>query len=233
MILWVILFALIIAISFVLALLSMRDYQEIPESSQVEYGLFLVRKTGQFNADILYAVRQAMLKNNFIISIERLFKGNKAALTIFGPKEVLGQFASKLGLLELEDYTLDLIVDHISIWEMGVRDTKSSKLSVDNFFKKFPLLEAEDQFLWQIILTAKSSVESFQSQIRAAVYSQEPVRRKTLAQILQSLGVGELVKIPRPFSADQMMSFYKLRSLSHDSRGPFLDPEQVLGLLKI
>lgn len=233
MILWVMLFALIIAISFLLAFLSMQDYQEVPETNKVEYGLFLIRKTDEFKADILHAIRQEMLKNNFIISIERLFKGNKAALTIFGPKDILDQFSQELNLLELEDYTLDLNTDHISAWEMGIKNSNSSKLQVSNFFKNFPLLEAEDQFLWQVILTAKGKAGSFQSQIRAAVYSQQPLRRKTLAPILQSLAVGELVKIPRPFSAAQMMGLYKLRSLSQDSQGPILAPEQIPSLLKI
>lgn len=234
MILWVILFALIVAISFLLAYLSMRDFHAVPETEKVEYGLFLIRNTAQFTNDTLHTIRQAMLKNSFIISIERLFKGNKSALTIFGPKDILNQFVSDLNLLELEDYTLDLNTKHIAIWEVGVKYAASVKLkNVEEFFKNFPLLEQEDQFLWQIILTAKGNVSSFQSQIRAAVYSKESMRRKTLAPILQSLGVGELVKIPRPFSAEQMMNFYQLRSLSQDSQGPILEPEQVLGLLKV
>lgn len=235
MILWVILFLLIVAISFLLAFLSMRDYQEIPQQSKVEYGLFLIRQPDRFNALILNAIRKSMLGSNFIVSIERLFKGSKSALTIFGPRKILDQFIDKLNLLELEDYTLDLSSNHIVIWEVGIKDIQANKLdNIDNFFKNFPLLDAEDQFLWQIVLTAKS-VEgvAFHSQIRAAVYSKELVRRKTLVPLLQNLGVEELVKIPRPFSAEQMLSFFKLRSLSKDSKGPVLESEQILRLLRV
>ncbi|EKD84968.1 MAG: hypothetical protein ACD_38C00123G0003, partial [uncultured bacterium] len=89
MILWLILFLLIIGISFILAFRSMKDYQEIPKASKVEYGLFLIRRTDSFDAGVLGSIGKFMLDNSLIISLERLFKGNKAALTIFGPKEIL------------------------------------------------------------------------------------------------------------------------------------------------
>lgn len=228
MILWLILFLLIIGISFILAFWSMRDYQEIPQQSKAEYGLFLIRRTNSLNFEVLDMIRKSMLKQDLIISIERLFKGKQAALAIFGPKKILEQFAQQLNLLELEDYALNLASEDIFIWEVGVKG------STDDIFKNLPMLEHEDQFFWQVILGAKRGKDlSFQTQIRAAVYSEDPIRKKTLVPTLQNLSMGKLIKIPRPFSQEQMMSFYKLRSLSKDSHGPVLASKGVMSLLKI
>lgn len=233
MILWLILFLLIIAISFILALLSMRDYQEIPEKSQEEYGLFLIRQTENFNAKFLDAIREFMPAKGLIISIERLLKGNKAALTIFGPKMILQKFINELNLLELEDYVSDLETAGVSVWEVGVKTANKPDMeNLNNIFKNLPALTDEDQFFWQVILMQGEGL-SFQTQIRAAVYSKEPARRQKLASILQNLNAGELIKVPRPFSEEQMINFYRLRSLSKDNKGPVLTSEGTVRLLKI
>lgn len=227
MILWFILFLLIIGISFILALWSMRDYQEIPQQSKAEYGLFLIRRTDNLNFEILDMIRKSILDQGFIISIEKLFKGKKAALAIFGPKKSLEGFVQQLNLLELEDYTTDLAIQDILIWEVGVKG------STDNIFKNFPMLEYDDQFFWQVILAKGKENLSFQTQIRAAVYSKDPERRQTLVPNFQNFNMDKLIKIPRPFSREQMMSFYKLRSLGKDSNGPMLTSKGIMSLLKI
>lgn len=231
MMLWLILFLLIIAASFILALLSMRDYQEIPEKSQEEHGLFLIRQTENFNAKFLDAIRKFMQAKGLIISIERLFKGSKAALTIFGPKKILEQFTQTLNLLELEDYTENFPFGDIVMWELGVKNADNNLPHINNIFRSLPSLEHEDQFLWQVILMQGEGL-SFQTQIRAAVYSKEPARRQELAAQLQNLNAGELIKIPRPFSKEQMINFYRLRSLSKDSKGSVLTSEGAARLLK-
>lgn len=235
MILWVILFLLIIVMSFVLAFLSMRDYHEIPGKSQVEYGLFLIRQTELFNHGFLDFIRESILKQGLVVSIERLFKGKQTALTIFGPKKILTQYAEKLNLLELEDYTLGLNHEHVSIWEVGTKIADKLNLShPGHLFQNLPALDSEDQFLWQVTLGLKGGKDkSFRTQIRAAIYSKEPTRRKDLAPLLQNLCVLELIKIPRPFSQSQLMDFYKLRSLSKDSQGPTLGFEEVIRLVKV
>lgn len=233
MVLWLILFLLVIAISFILAFLSMRDYQEIPHHSKVEYGLFLIRNIEGLNVQTLDLLRHRLQKDGLIVSIERLFKGKQAALTIFGPKNILDQFKEQLNLLELEDYTLDLNHEETAIWEVGVKNNQLPA-GVENIFNNLPKMHSEDQFLWQIILSPKGEKDlSFQTQIRAAVFSKDHVRRKTITPILQNLHVDKLVKIPRPFTPEQMVEFYKLRSLSLDTKGPVLGPEDVLRLLRI
>lgn len=235
MIIWLMLFLLIIGISFILALRSMKDYQEIPKDSKVEYGLFLIRQTENFDASILDSIGKLILEGSLIISLERLFKGKKVALTIFGPKNILDKFREGLNLLELEDYTLDLDSKNVSIWEVGVKGAVKPNLdSPNNIFKSLSELGDEDQFFWQVVLGAKKVKDnlSFQTQIRAVVYCQDPVRKK-ITPILQEGKFGELTKVPKPFSTEQMMAFYHLRVLSKDSNGPILDSEGIIRLLKV
>ncbi len=236
MLLWVILFLLIVAISFVLAFLSMRDYQETPQSSKEEYGLFLIRKIENFNAQTLDFIQRFILEKDLIVSIERLFKGKQAALTIYGPKKILEQLAGNLNLLELEDYALDINWENALVWEVGVKNAqKVNPGNLNNIFQNFPPLAEEDQFFWQVILCAKKGGKdlSFQTQIRAAVSSNNPARKKDLAHLLQTFSLGDLVKVPKPFSQEQITNFYKLRSLGKDSSGPVLRSEGVMSLLKI
>lgn len=225
MILWLALFVLVIAISFVLALQSMKDYQEIPQKPKEEYGLFLIRRLENFKPVILESILKYTTAKNLIISIERLFKGNQTALTVFGPKAVLQKFSDELDLLELEDYMRNLNSKDVSVWEMGARNAgKFNHDNLSNIFQNFPSLEEDDQFFWQVVLGKD------RSQIRAALYSQKPARRKDLVPLLQNLGT--LVKVPKPFSGEQMMGFYRCRSLSKDSKAPALDSEGAMRLMK-
>lgn len=229
MLLWVILFLLIVAISFVLAFLSMRDYQAIPQQiSKDEYGLFLVRQTGNFNSKILDSILKLTVAKDLILSIERLFKGNETVLTLFGPKEHLLKFHGDLNLLELEDYAASLDHEAASVWEVGTKEPKKFKREgISNIFSALPKLEAEDQFFWQTVLGKN------QTQIRAAFHSKDPVKKKALTPVFQDLKMGDLMKIPSPFSNEQMMEFYRLRSLSKESKSPVLGVEEIINLIKI
>lgn len=206
MILWLALIFLIIAVSFVLALRSMKDYQEIPQQS-LRYGLFLIRRTENFNLSLVDNIRKLAEEDGLIVSIERLFKGKQSALTIFGPKKILEKFTLELSLLELEDYAGKIDNKDIIVWEIGVKE--NNKLN-------FPLLDGEGQFFLQIVL-GKGQV-----QIRVAA----------LVAALQNLGTGA-VKIPRPYSQEAMINFYKSRSLIKDPPVATLSSEAVIILLEI
>ena len=234
MILWLALFILVIAISFILALGSMREYQEIPLKSKEEYGLFLIRNIVNLDAALLESLREHIAKDGLLLSIERLFRGQKAALTIFGPKRILENFKAELSLLELEDYSLNLNSNDLHIWEMGTKMKELKTKDLPSIFKNLPSLSEEEQFLWQVVLGSKGGKEkAFASQIRAAVYSKDPIRRRELAILFQNATSYGLIKVPRPYSLEQMVSFYRLRSLAKDSQGPFLYPEKVADLIKI
>ncbi|OGE64739.1 hypothetical protein A3I48_04425 [Candidatus Daviesbacteria bacterium RIFCSPLOWO2_02_FULL_36_7] len=228
MILWIILFLLVVGISFLLALRSMRDYQEIPQTKTTEYGLFRIRQIENFDENILNSLREHINAESLILSIERLFKGKQTALVVFGPKKVLGNFADRLNLLELEDYAADLNHEDTSTWEIGMKNSKNiSSENLNNIFKNMPELAGEDQFFWQVVLG------KHQTQIRAAFFNKDSQRREVLIPLLQDLGAGELVKIPRPFSKEQMMGFYQLRSVANDSGMPVLTSSEITQLIKI
>lgn len=231
----IVLFLLIIGISFLLAFQSMRDYQKIPKKVAGEYSLFLVRKPENFNADILNSIQKQIFTDDSIISIERLFKGSQSALTVFGPREALNNYGSDLSLLELEDYTLNLDFNNLTVWEVGLRGSNKTNQEFSDIFSNLPVFSEDDQFFWQVILSPKKDKEDlmFQTQIRAVLYSTDPVKRKSLGESLQTYGESGLVKVPRPYSVEQMMSFYKLRSLSKETSGPILNAEQVIRLFKI
>lgn len=222
MILWLALFFLVIAISFVLALLSMRDFQELPRSQ--EYGLFLIRNPAQFRADILDLIHTRIAQEGLIVSLERLFKGKKSTLVIFGPKKVL-ESLPQLDLLELEDYT-DVNRGNLSAWEVGVESFKDTYSGVKSFFKDLPQLDMEEQFWWQIVLGS-----SFQSQIRAVIVSPNLQRRQDISQKIQRIDLGRLTKIPKPFTENQFLDFYQRRSLILDPHNPNLTPQEVLQLI--
>lgn len=222
MILWLALFLLVIAISLVLALASMRDFQELP-NSQIKYGLFLIRQPAQFSADILNLIYTQIAQEGLSISLERLFKGKKSTLVIFGPKKVL-ETLGKLDLLELEDYVGPERGD-VSAWEVGVKSNKDNS-PIKRFFKDLPPLDVEEEFWWQIVLGP-----SFQSQIRAVIVSPNLQRRGDLSQNIQRLPLGRLTKIPKPFTKNQFLDFYQRRSLNHDPHNPNLTPQEVLELI--
>lgn len=236
MIVYVVIFLLVIFMSFLMALRSMKDYQVIPQTSKLEYGLFLIRQPQAFNLTFLEILHQAMLKEGLTASFERLFRGGESALTVYGSKKMLDQFKTDLNLLELEDYINNFDSRNSLLWEVGTKkDGRSDNNSFENIFQDFPVLDREDQFFWQVVFQARKENKdrSFQTQIRAVVYAKNSQTRKNLAPSLQNLAAGKLTKVPKPFSSDQIMTFYKLRSLSKDTSGPLVNAGGLLSLLRV
>ena len=207
MIVWLILFLLVIGISFLLAFRSMKEYHEIPHKSDLEYALFLIRSPTNLNPEFLQTFQQKSAKKGLIISFERLFKGSESALCVFGPKEVLGSYAA-LNLLELEDYSSDFNTENTTVWEVDFK-------AVDNPFS-VPQLRSDEKFCWQVLLSGKHI------QARAAVFSKDPKKRLELV----------FSKLPRPFSNSQMIEFYKARSIDKETTKE-LGSLKLLDLLRL
>lgn len=241
MIIWLILFVIIILISFILAYLSMRDYQEIPEK-KLQYSVYLIQNPEALNSETLNGMHQS-IKRGEILSLERLFKGEQSALVIFGPKPVLQNLES-LNLLELEDYT-GVKGDDALAWELTLRDQGVSGY----IFNQMPELETEEQFWWQIVLQTYSKNylselidrlrglqplsdnKAFQAQIRAVLVVPSEQRRKKLKVLLENLA-DNLIKIPRPYTSLQILEFYTQRSFTPVSFGvSALSSSEVLALL--
>lgn len=238
MILWLLLFILVIVISFLLAIQSMKDYQEIPQLTGHEYELFLIRKPQAFNTQLLSSLHEDLLKSGLIFSFERLIKGQRSALVVFGPKKILEKYNPVLDLLELEDYTFS-DPNQIAIWEVGMRNPRQVNLEgVKNYFKKFPLLSEHEQFWWQLLVAAKkdkapTAKKSFQGQIRAVVLTNNTERRKLLTQTLQDLIPQSLIKLPKAYSNQQLLDFYQKRSLIKGEKNTFLGLDETLYLLRV
>lgn len=227
MIIWVILFVLIIAISFVLAYRSMVDYQEIPQKKEENYGLYLVRASHELTNNLLDSIRTNLLSHVGVISLERLFKGKKSALCIFGPKNILEDLTEKLQLLELEDYTTGITDENIDIWEVGIKDRSRMQENPDSIFKDCPKLYEKDQFFWQVVLGDKGV------QIRAAIFSENIGQRRIFTGWFEDSLSRGFVKIPRPYSTDQMLNFFRSRSLGRDTKILSLCSIEIMHLLKI
>ncbi len=219
--LWVVLFILVVAISFVLAARSMKDFTEIPTSSE-EYSLFLIRKTDSLTAELLNSIHKNLLRTSLIISFERLFKGKDSALVVFGSSKLLMAYKDSLDLLELEDYT-NVDVEQIFAWEVGIK--KNGQWTKDNGQSNLSQLSEIDQFWWQVVLS-----NDFKAQITAVVISADAQKRNTLTNNLQSLSPDRLIKLPKAFSNEQLFNFYKSRSFRKDNNNPILSSEEIIQL---
>lgn len=218
MILWLALFLLVVAISFVLAYQSISDFQDIPGQKDEEYSLFLVRLFSGLTAEILNSIHQDIVKEGLIISLERLFKGRKSALVIFGPRQVLLKYAHLLNLLELEDYT-NVDREFVQAWEVDMKNVNRAYFDLS--------LSEDEQVWWQLTLKAKKM--EFISQIRASVFAKDPSRRKDLSEALKN--ARGFAKIPKPFSSSQIFDFYHQRSLTLKDAQHFLTTEEIVKTL--
>lgn len=213
MILWVALFVLVLAISFILALLSMRDYQHVIEGDN---SLFLIRNPQQL---------KELLTSSTNVVLERLFRGKETALVVFGPRETLAKYRLQLDLVELEDYT-NCDKDQVVSWEVGVKEVSGG------IFKDLPVLKDTEQFWWQLLIYQNPKNKGlFQTQIRAVFISEDSQRRKEISQKLQNISPN-LFKIPKAFSNEQLLNSYKTRAFLQRSNNN-LDLASILKLISV
>lgn len=161
MVIWLILFFIVLFVSFFLAYRSIKDFQILPPYS-INTGLFLIKNTKGLTEEVLKGLFAGMVREDSTISIERVFKGSESALLVFGRKSILMSYFSILDLLELEDY--------INIKGKTV------------FFEEtMPPLTLNEQFWWQMILLPQESENKFKVQIRTAILAQSDHRGRELA----------------------------------------------------
>lgn len=220
MILWILLAVCVVALSVVLAIKSMRDYQQISQSGS---RLFLIRHSKEL-AKQLNSIHADLLRSNLSLSLERLFKGNQSALAVFGPTQILTKYKNSLDLLELEDYTN--VNEEISAWEVGIKESGFLSLARDRqkIFGNLPKFADTEQFWWQVIVWVPSGqpMLKFQCQIRAVLLTADSERRKQLTQTLQNLA---------SVSNAQLIDFKKRSWQKVDN--PALNSAQLLQLILI
>lgn len=229
MFLWILFFLIIAGIAFLLAYSSMSDFRIF--ASGKKYSLFLVRNIGMFDEELLNKLHTAVYRKKLLLSLERLFKGDKSALAIFGPRDILMSFKDDLSLVELEDYT-ERPPENFTAWEMGI---KSEGVKPDaKFLREVSALLPSEQFWWQVVLVPimEKNEEIFTTQVRAVFVYENEERRKELTPKLQRLSDGFLVKVPKPYAKEQILQFYKKRSLEKGEFNPYLGMKDLAVLFK-
>ena len=227
MIFWIIIFIIVIFISLILAVLSMKDYSKIQKIPNIEYGLFLIRRTSHLSLEILNNIWTDL--ENDLVSFEKLFKGEESALLIYGPKDLLKSFYFELNLLELEDY-IPKDEDSLYFWEFGLKGDLSR---LENLYEKLPTLSKTEQFWLQIVLGSIHQRNVFRGEIRAVVYSQDSLSSAKLVHFLRNLSPSYLIRLPKAYSNKQILDSYKSRSLGLKETKTVLNPQQILKLLQV
>ncbi len=98
---------------------------------------------------------------------------------------------------------------------------KTYLLNLQKMFTSHPQLKE--------IAVRKNQQKTFQAQIRAVLVSFDSKRRENVSGQLANLANGKLVKLPKPFTSEQILDLYNQRSKSHP-QGLILTSEEVLKL---
>lgn len=232
MIFWVMLFILVVLISFFLAMQSMRNFREVPQAQEEDYGLFLIRKTINITLDLLDQLHTLILKEGFIVSFERLFKGSESTLVLFAPRRIAQNYLDLLDLIEIEDYT-DVPKEGILGFEMGTKESNyNNNKNLQNFFVNFPKLEDTETIWWQLIIMAKKD-RFFEIVPRVVIRGRDLIRAAEIEKKLHHLAGGFLIKIPKPYSIGQILQFYQQRNFGKDMHNPTITSNEVLNLIRL
>lgn len=242
MLIWFILFFLVVAISFVLAYQSMGDYEENPLASGKIYSLFLVQKPQALTVEILEKIHAQSISQKAVLSLERIFKGEKQALVLFGPSSILHPYIEDLGLVELEDYSQEEQIGSLAegnkvlAWEVGMKKKHGTKERVaeNHLQEDLPPLLADEQFWWQVILKPQKD-KNFQGVIRAVFLTKEQARITQQEEGLLKIGhQAGLLLLPQVYSSSQVLDFYRQRSMSAKGRfGGRVRAEMLLGITEV
>lgn len=212
MLTWIILFVIVVFISFVLAFRSMVDYQEKPFNLAIQYSVYLIKNQYGLTEDVLKNLHRDTVKDNFILSFERLLKGDKSALVVFGPKTVLKSFVDILGLVELEEYSKKQPAA-FGAWEIG---SKSTNLVLENNLKIIlPDLKNSEELWWQVVIQPqKDKKADFKATIRSVLLAEDQKRVQELQSAISKFDPStNLVTLPQLYSSAQVLQFYQDRSL--------------------
>lgn len=210
MLIWVILFLVVMGVSFVLAFRSMGGYHEVPSVS-VPFSVFLVGNPQAFSLGTLRRIHEAALKGKFILSFERLFKGSRRALVVFGPVGILRPFSLELGLSEIEDYSRKAI-DGMRAWEVGGKSLQTPMEPLD-ILSYIPALLEGEEFWWQVALRPEADY-MFTATIRVVFRVSGKERAAKLQEELSKIGKPQgLLTLPQAYSSEQVIKFYRDRSV--------------------
>lgn len=208
----------------------------MPAKTNINYALYLIRQPQNLSQEILENIYKQLVPDKLIVSLETLFKGEKKAHVIYGPTVILGPLVEKLGLLELEDYSLQN--NPVVAWEVGLKSSAKELSDLSTFKLPDPQIQENEQFWWQLVLqpvsynfwgqvqnffTGSSSKKLisqadsvvFQTVIRAVLLFGDRQRAESLQSELTQIGsnIG-LAKLPIPYTSLQILKFYQGRASS-------------------
>ncbi len=221
MVIWVALVLIIIIASFILALRSMRDYHELPLHSHTEYSLFLVKNEAGLTGDLLGWINELVGRKKLVISFERLFRGSKKALVVYGPVTVLEQLSKELDLIELEDYSLRstrVFQHNILSWEVSSKHFQKNSGTPLRVAEVTKNLSDNEELWWQLALQPrfdKNEVQPmFKAIIRVVVISANKQKSQDIKLNLdKQIKESGLLALPQAYSSTQIFEFYQQRSL--------------------
>lgn len=225
----------------------MVNYHENPKHNTINYAIFLIRRPEALTSGLLDKIHNQTLAGRSIVSFERLVKGSREALVVFGPAVILRPLINTLDLLELEEYSKRVDLDdkgyHISAWEVGAKAEINPSSPISNLKYFIPVLTDSEEFWWQLILKPAGNNFSdarFYTTIRVVLRADNTGRAQELKEHLSKTGgqVG-LTPLPQTYTSSQTIKFYQERAFG---RTPFskksetgvditLTPGQVQALL--
>lgn len=221
MIIWIAIFLITIVVSVILALRSMRDYHEVPLHPQIPYSLFLIKNEAGLTEDLLKQISEMIGKKRLIISFEKLFRGSKKALVVYGPVTVIEQLGKELDLTELEDYSLKSkqVSEHdILSWEVSSKYFQKNDETPFHFTEVVKDLSDNEELWWQLILQPRCDRDElqpmFKALIRVAVISADKQKSQDIKLNLDKhIRESGLLALPQAYSSTQIFEFYQHRSL--------------------
>jgi hypothetical protein len=213
MLIWILLFVAIAGTSFLLALRSMKSYREKPSYFTTAYALYLLQKPQNLSDDLLERIGSFNADEKLMLSFERLFKGGRSALVVFGPLNNLNQYRDELGLLELEEYS-EKVQGEFKIIEFGLKPNSASSISEFHLNKDDLQLTDSEQIWCQLVARYQVGV-GFRVILRVIIQCQNPLRLNELHHIIvQDYSKANLVPLPKPISSGKLIKHYQERAFS-------------------
>lgn len=229
MTLWFVIVIIVLAVSFFLAMRSMSNYQYTPKTSSRSSSLFLIQAENVLTAEIMDQL-YGQLRATEIISLERLFKGSKRALVIYGPEEVIKQFLNTLQPLELEDYTSLSVQTGLTqfAWVLTAKQGGGNKFDTTSI--SMPDLNTNEQIWFQIVTQKRSDVH--QNAILRLVVSCEENRKTLLMdEVVKIINQAGIIRVPTALSHETVMTHFKDRAMPNNNGVTGLSKEGILKLL--
>lgn len=207
----------------------MQDYMEKPADFSSLNALYLIQKPEGLTEELLGEIHRELMTESQLVSFEKLYKGEKRALVIFGPVSVLKNFELKLNLLELEDYTKKISEvqnkssGEVSAWEVGLKKAGHSFVDLAKINDLVPPLSEGEEFWWQAVIQPLKDQPVFLASLRAVLITGSSKRNQEVKETLYTFGGDQgLAVLPQAFTASELVKFYQERALT---RGKLASPK--------